>query len=71
MNEPCIYEIRVRGILTERWSAWFEGMEIRMASEGETVLRGPLFDQAALLGVLCRIHSLNLELIAVTQLRSN
>ena len=71
MNKPCIYEIRVRGTLTERWSAWFEGMELQPASEGETILRGPLIDQAALFGVLSKIHSLNLELISVAQLRSN
>jgi hypothetical protein len=67
MNKPCIYEIRVAGILAARWSEWFEGLEIRSEPNGETVLKGPLVDQSALFGVLTSIHSLNLELISVSR----
>ncbi len=62
-----MYEIRVRGLLTKRWTGWFEGLEIQPMPEGETILRGVLVDQSALFGVLSRIHSLNLELISLSQ----
>jgi hypothetical protein len=65
MDAPRIYEIRVEGHLTDRWSDWFEGMAIRQEPDGETVLTGPLSDQAALFGVLTRIHDLNLVLVSV------
>ncbi len=67
MNKPCIYEIRVKGVLADRWSDWFEGLEVHVELDGETTLRGELIDQSALFGVLTRIHSLNLELISVAQ----
>jgi hypothetical protein len=67
MNSPCIYEIRVEGYLTERWSDWFEGLAIHNCPEGVTMLRGPVSDQAALFGVLNKIHALNLTLISVVR----
>ena len=67
MHKPCIYEIRVEGILEERWSDWFEGLEVCSDQNGETTLRGLLVDQAALFSVLTRIHSLNLELVSVVR----
>ena len=65
MNKPYVYEIRVEGGLAERWSDWFEGLDIRPESNGDTTLRGELIDQAALFGVLTRIHSLNLKLVSI------
>lgn len=67
MGDSVIYEIRVEGFLADRWSQWFEGLTIRRAADGETVLRGPLVDQAALHGVLAKIRDLNLDLISVTR----
>ena len=67
MENPCYYEIRVKGILAEHWSDWFEGLEIYAHPNGETTLRGQLTDQAILISVLTRIHSLNLELISVSR----
>jgi hypothetical protein len=67
MHKPCIYEIRVEGILEERWSDWFEGLVVCSDQNGETTLRGLLVDQAALFSVLTRIHSLNLELVCVVR----
>ena len=68
MDEPCIYEIRVEGHLTERWSDWFEGLTIHNEPGGETTLRGSFVDQAALFGALTKIHSLNLTLVSVNRL---
>jgi hypothetical protein len=63
----CIYEIRVEGHLAEHWSDWFEGLAIHNDSNGEMVLSGPLTDQAALFGVLTKIHAFNLTLISVNR----
>ncbi len=67
MDKPCVYEIRIEGHLTERWSDWFEGLTIRNDTSGETMLSGTFVDQAALFGTLTKIHSLNLTLISVNR----
>lgn len=67
MDKPNLYEIHVEGQLSEHWSDWFEGIAIRNDSNGETILSGSFVDQAALLGMLTRIHSLNLSLISVNR----
>ena len=61
------YEIRIRGRLTDSMLAVFEGLTASVES-GETVLRGPVRDQAALYGLLDRIQSLGLELVEVRRL---
>ena len=68
MDTAYVYEIRMEGQLTDRWSGWFDGMVVQSDPCGETTLRGPLADQAALFGVLARIHNLNLVLISITRL---
>jgi hypothetical protein len=60
-----LYEIRVEGHLSESWAPWLGDMTIRHAESGETVLSGPLRDQAALHGVLMRIRDLGLPLVEV------
>ena len=67
MGKPCIYEIRIEGHLTDRWSDWFDGLAIRNGPNGETILSGPLSDQAALLGVLNKIQALNLTFISANR----
>jgi hypothetical protein len=61
------YEIRIRGQLTRSLLAAFEEMEATL-EPGETVLHGPVQDQAALYGLLDRIQSLGLELVEVRRL---
>jgi hypothetical protein len=68
MDNLFIYEIRVEGHLTERWSDWFDGLTIHNESNGETILCGSFIDQAALFGTLSKIHSLNLTLVSVNRL---
>lgn len=68
MDTPHIYEIRVEGYLTDRWSDWFNGLTIRNEPNCQTTLTGLLSDQSALFGVLSRIHNLNLILISVLRL---
>lgn len=59
------YEIRVEGHIGGSWSSWFEGLTIRREENGQTVLVGPLADEAALHGVLMRIRDLGLPLVEV------
>ena len=59
-----IYEIRVRGELTPRWSGWFAGLSVE-TDGGNTVILGPIDDQAALHGLLAKIRDLGLPLLAV------
>jgi hypothetical protein len=63
MSEPIFYEIRVEGHIGSSWSSWFEGLTIRCEETGETVLTGPIVDEAALYGVLMRIRDLGLPLL--------
>jgi hypothetical protein len=61
------YEIRVKGILDVRWTAWFEDLQV--TSDGdETVICGPVADQAALHGLLTKVRDLGLFLISVRHL---
>ena len=60
-------EIRIKGTLKQDWSDWLEGLIIFSQSNGETTLSGQLADQAALLGLLNRIHGLNLQLLSFSQ----
>jgi hypothetical protein len=61
------YDIRVKGILDQRWSAWFEDLEVSSDGE-ETVISGPVADQAALHGLLTKVRDLGLFLISVRHL---
>jgi hypothetical protein len=63
-----LYEIRVRGHLDPSWSAWLGGLEMRFTDDGQTIVSGPVTDQAALHGLLERIRDMGLELLGVTRL---
>ncbi len=65
------YEIRIEGLLDERWAEWFDGMAITYGSDLETILLGELPDQTALHGVLERIRDLGLNLISVRRMDGN
>ncbi len=60
-------EIRIKGTLKEDWSDWFEGLTVSNQANGETILNGQIPDQAVLLGLLNRIHGLNLQLLSFSQ----
>lgn len=62
------YEITVEGRLDSRWSEWFAPLSITFPSASRTRLRGPLADQAALLGLLRKLHDLGLSLMSVRRL---
>jgi hypothetical protein len=67
MSLNARYEIRVKGILDERWTAWFEDLQVSADGE-ETVISGPVADQAALHGALTKVRDLGLFLISVRHL---
>ncbi|HEX6477764.1 MAG TPA: hypothetical protein VF043_02885 [Ktedonobacteraceae bacterium] len=64
------YEIRVQGRLDQRWSEWFDGLSISYDAEDNSVLRGPLVDEAALYGVLSKVRDLALPLLAVNRVEA-
>ena len=64
-----IYQIRVRGHLSAVGAAWFDGLIVANGADGESVLSGPIRDQAALMAVLRRVHDLGLTLLDVHSLR--
>lgn len=59
------YEIRVRGRLGPRWTAWFDDLAVVAEDDGTTVIRGALADQAALHGLLQRLRDLGVPLVSV------
>ena len=66
--EPELYEIRVRGHLDARWANRFEGLTITLEEDGDTLLTGPVIDQAALHGLLKRVRDLGMSLVSVSPL---
>ncbi len=60
------YEIRLKGHLDARWSAWFDGLALTCESDGTTLIEGPVVDQAALHGLLQRVRDTGLPLVSVT-----
>jgi hypothetical protein len=59
------YSIRVKGALDVRWADWFGGLTLKVLDNDETLLTGPITDQAALYGILAKIRDLGLVLLAV------
>ena len=64
-NQASCYTIRLKGHLEPRWVKWFEGLAITLEKDGETLLTGPVVDQAALHGLLKKIRDLGMTLISV------
>jgi hypothetical protein len=62
---PTYYQIRVEGVLSGRWSDWFEGLPVSSDAPGETSICGLIADQPALHGVLAKVRDLGLVLVEV------
>jgi hypothetical protein len=62
------YRIRVKGTLDRKWSDWFDGFTIAPQANDETLLTGPVADQAALHGLLAKIRDLGLPLLSVKRI---
>ena len=57
-------ELKVKGWIDERWSEWLDGLQITHLDPDETLLAGPLVDQAALYGLIAKLRDLGLSLLA-------
>jgi len=68
--ESTIYQIRVKGHLAAQWADWFGGLKITLEDNGETLISGPVADQAALYGVLKKVRDLGLPLQSVNRIES-
>ena len=68
-DEPGLYEIRIKGHLENRWAEWFEGLTLTREDNDETLLTGPVVDQAALHGLLRKVRDLAMPLLSVTRVR--
>ena len=65
------YEIRFKGHLDSRWTAWFDGLSLAHESDGTTVIHGLVADQAALHGLLQKVRDVGLPLVSVTSVDSD
>ena len=64
-----VYQIRIKGHLGRQWTDWFEGLTITKEEGGDTLITGPVTDQAALHGLLKRVRDLGLPLISAIRLK--
>ena len=69
--QPTIYQIRLGGHLGAEWTDWFEGLTITREEDGDTLLTGPVVDQAALHGLLKKVRDLGMTLVSVVQVQFN
>ena len=66
--ESTAYQFRVRGHLHPRWAEWFGGMTIDLLDDGDTLLSGPVVDQAALHGLIKKVRDVGLPIVSVVQI---
>src|SRR5437870_2897296 len=68
-SQPIVYQIRIEGHLGREWADWFEGLTLTLEDNGETLLTGPVVDQAALHGLLRKVRDLGIPLLSVSRVK--
>jgi hypothetical protein len=69
-DQPTVYQIRIKGQLGPQWTDWFGGLTMTLEDNGDTLLTGPVVDQAALHGILKKVRDLGLPLVSVCPIKS-
>lgn len=69
-GQPTVYQIRLKGHLRVQWADWFDGLTISLEENGDSVLTGPVVDQAALHSLLRKVRDLGLPLVSVIQVEA-
>jgi hypothetical protein len=64
-SQPVVYRIRIKGHLDSQWTDWFGGLTVTREENGDTLLTGPVVDQAALHGLLRKVRDLGLPLVSI------
>ena len=67
-SQPMVYQIRIKGHLGRQWTDWFEGLAITLEDNGDTLLTGPVVDQAALHGLLKKVRDVGMPLLSVIRI---
>src|SRR5690349_15299887 len=70
-GQPRWYQIRIQGRLGQQWTGWFEELTLTLEEDGNTLLTGPVIDQAALHGILKKVRDLGIPLLSVTSIGSD
>ena len=68
-SQEMVYQIRIKGHLGRQWADWFEGLTITALDNGETLLTGPVVDQAALHGLLRKVRDVGIPLLSVVRVK--
>ncbi len=66
-SQPIVYQIRLKGHLGSQWTDWFGVLTITLENDGDTLLTGPVIDQAALHGLLRKVRDLGMPLLSVNR----
>ncbi len=69
LDQPMVYQIRIEGHLGPKWTDWFGNVTITQEDNGETLLTGPVVDQAALHGLLRKVRDLGMPLISAVRVK--
>ena len=69
-TQPLVYQIRIKGHLGCEWTNWFGGLTLTLEDNGETLLTGPVVDQAALHSLLRKVRDLGVPLLSVNRVKS-
>jgi hypothetical protein len=68
-SQPMVYQIRIKGHLGRQWTDWFGGLTVTLEDNGETLVTGPVVDQAALHGLLKKVRDLGMPLLSVNRVK--